>query len=82
MTIFNLKREIEAALLITNWSPTDSDLREIARKIRKKNGSLTRGELEEIVSSVVGSFTHAVMEGLDNSDLITILMMATKIENK
>lgn len=39
MTILNLKREIEAALLITSWSPTDSDLREIARKIRKKMGA-------------------------------------------
>lgn len=82
MTILDLKKEIEAALLITSWSPTGSDLREIARKIREKKGSLTRGELEVIVSGVVGSFTHAMMEGVDNSDLITILMMATKIENK
>ncbi len=82
MTILNLKREIEAALLITSWSPSESDLREISRKIRETRPPLTQCELEAIVSSVVGSFTHAVMEGLDNSDLTTILMMATKIENK
>lgn len=82
MTILNLKREIEATLLIKSWSPSESELREISRKIWEVRGRLTRAKLAEIVSSVVGSFTHAVMDGLDNSDLTTILMMATKIENK
>ena len=34
MSTVNLKKELEAVLLITDWSPTESDLLEIARKIK------------------------------------------------
>lgn len=81
MTILNFKAKIEAALRIGKWSPTDTELREISRKIRSHGQKLTSDELERIVSSVVGPFLHSTMEGVDNSDLKTILVMATKIED-
>lgn len=82
MSIANLKNEIESVLLITNWSPSESDLYEISTKIKVSSSTLTKRKLEEIVYSVVGSFEQMILEGVDNSDLTTILMMATKVENK
>lgn len=82
MSIANLKSEIESILLITKWSPSESDLYEISKKIKVSSGTLTKRKLEEIVYSVVGSFEQMMLEGADNSDLTTILMMATKIEDK
>lgn len=82
MTTNNLKKEIEAILQITKWSPTESHLIEISRKIKARGRNLTKNELGKIIHSIVGSFECGAMEGLDNSDLTTLLMMATKVENK
>ncbi|MGK0270650.1 MAG: hypothetical protein ACI88H_001297 [Cocleimonas sp.] len=82
MSIVNFKNEIESILLITDWSPSESDLYEISEKIKVSSSALTKQKLEEIVYSVVGSFEQMILGGVDNSDLTTILMMATKVENK
>ncbi|HHQ4620695.1 TPA: hypothetical protein ACSP16_000535 [Aeromonas veronii] len=82
MSMNNLKKEIEATLLITKWSPTDSDLHQISSKIKASGSNLTKRKLEEIVHEVIGSFGQMTMEGEDNSDLTTLLIMATKVENK
>jgi len=82
MSTENLKKELEALLLITDWSPTKSDLREIARQIKSLKGTASRADIEKIVYDVVGSFERETMEGVDNADLTTLLLMATKTTSK
>jgi hypothetical protein len=78
MSTENLKKELEAALLITDWSPTESEIREIARRIESLKGAASKANIEKIVLDVVGSYECVSMEGVDNSDLTTLLLMATK----
>ncbi|MBY6209374.1 MULTISPECIES: hypothetical protein [Halomonas] len=78
MSIGNLKKELEATLLITDWSPTEVDLNEIARRIKALGGSASKADIEKIVYDVVGSYECMMMEGIDNADLTTLLILATK----
>lgn len=82
MSTENLKKELEAALLITDWSPTERDLQEISRRIKNLRGSTSKTDVEKIVHDVVGPYEHMVMEGVDNTDLTTLLLMATKTTDK
>ncbi|WP_027252545.1 hypothetical protein [Photobacterium halotolerans] len=78
MSITNLKRELEAALLITDWSPTEDELREIGNRIKKLGRSASKTDIEKIVYDVVGSYECMALEGVDNTDLTTLLLLATK----
>lgn len=78
MSAENLKKELEAALLITDWSPAESEIREIARRIENLKGIASKADIEKIVHDVVGSYECMIMEGVDNTDLTTLLLMATK----
>jgi hypothetical protein len=78
MSMENLKRELEAALLITDWSPTETDLNEIARRIKSLGSSASKTDIEKIVYDVVGSYECMMMEGIDNTDLTTLLLLSTK----
>lgn len=81
MSTENLKKELEAALLITDWSPAERDLREIAIRIKGLRGTVSKIDIEKIVHDVVGSYESMAMEGVDNTDLTTLLLMATKTTN-
>lgn len=78
MSTENLKKELEAALLITDWSPTEVDLNEIAIRIKSLGGSASKADIEKIVYDVVGPYECMMMEGMDNTDLTTLLILATK----
>lgn len=82
MSIENFKKELEATLLITNWSPTENELHEIASRIKISSGSTSKTDIEKIVLDVVGSYECMTMEGVDNTDLTTLLLMATKTTTK
>lgn len=82
MSTENLKKELEAVLSIIDWSPTDSDLLEIARRIKDLNHTASKDDIEDIVRDVVGSYESMLMEGVDNDDLTTLLLMATKTTQK
>ncbi|ELL0573397.1 hypothetical protein Q6U63_002724 [Vibrio fluvialis] len=79
MSIENLKKELEAALLITDWSPTEAELNEIARQMKSLGSSASKGDIEQIVYEVVGPYECMIMEGIDNTDLTTLLLLATKV---
>lgn len=81
MSTENLKKELEAALLITDWYPTKSDLREIAIRINGLRGTASKTDIEKIVHDVFGSYESISVEGVDNTDLTTLLLMATKTTN-
>lgn len=78
MSMENLKRELEAALLITDWSPTEYELREIASRIKRLGGAVSKTDIEKVVYEVVGSYECMILEGVDNTDLTTLLLLATK----
>ncbi|WP_348731320.1 hypothetical protein [Rheinheimera texasensis] len=78
MSMKGLKKELEAALLITDWSPTESDLREIALQIKGLKGKASKLDIEKIVSAVVGPYEYMILGGVDNTDLTTLLLLATK----
>lgn len=82
MSTENLKKELEATLLITKWSPTESELHEIARRIKSLSSATSKADVEKIVLDVVGSYECVSMEGIDNTDLTTLLLMATKTTKK
>lgn len=79
MNLLHLKKELEAALLITNWSPTEANLNEIARRIKSLSDSAPKRDIEKIVYDVVGPYECMMMEGIDNTDLTTLLLLATKV---
>lgn len=78
MSLNILKNELESALLITKWSPTERDLKEIAKRLKEFRGKPTKTNIESIVLDVVGSYEAVTLEGEDNSDLTTLLLLATK----
>jgi hypothetical protein len=80
MNLKKFKTEIELALMITKWSPTDNQLLEIARKLKEFKGEPTKFNIKDIVLSVVDDYEIIALEGLDNSDLTTLLLLATKVE--
>ncbi len=82
MTYSTLKKELESALLITEWSPTESELHEIARRLQSFRGVPTKLAIEKIVVDVVGSYESIQLSGIDNSDLTTLLLIATKATPK
>ncbi|MCK9394458.1 MAG: hypothetical protein M0Q44_02580 [Methylobacter sp.] len=78
MSLNNLKKELESALLITNWSPTDSELREVAKRLKEFRGEPSKANIAKVVLEVVGTYEAMSLEGVDNSDLTTLLLLATK----
>lgn len=73
-----LKKELESALLITDWSPSETELKEIAKRLKAFNGEPSKANIGGIVSEVVGSYEAMLLSGVDNSDLTTLLLLATK----
>ena len=82
MDILIFKKAIESALLITNWSPTDSHLREIANRLAGFLGVPSKENVASIVLGVVENYEAMLLEGIDNSDLITLLNLAKKVSSE
>jgi hypothetical protein len=78
MSLDVLKKELEAALLITDWSPSTAELKEIAIRLKAFKGIPSKANIGNIVLEVVGSYEAMALEGVDNSDLTTLLLLATK----
>ncbi|MDP8078976.1 hypothetical protein [Phocoenobacter skyensis] len=82
MSIEHFKKQLEEILFITNWSPTESELLEISRRINQLNQNVSKTDIAKIVYDIVGSYESMTMEGVDNSDLTTLLKLATKTTGK
>jgi len=78
MSFINFKSELESILMITDWSPTEKELIEIATFLSESEKELSKNDVEKIVYDVVGSYESILLEGVDNSDLTTLLKLATK----
>jgi hypothetical protein len=82
MSLEILKKEIESALMITKWSPSTEELAEIAERLKNFKGEATKSNIAKIVLDVVDSYECIALEGVDNSDLTTLLLLATKTITK
>lgn len=81
MNINTLKNELESLLLITDWSPSKKQLQLIAERIKNLGENSNRRDVEQVVYDVYGSYECMMLEGFDNSDLTTLLLLATKIDS-
>ena len=79
MRKLEFKKELETALRISAWNPTKDDLLKIAMALYQQHGKVTKVDVENIIREVCGPFRQMLIEGSDNSDLTTLLVMATKV---
>lgn len=69
------KVEIEKSCRIVSWNPSQRQLEEIARKIQLAKPK-SASQVESIVVSVCPDTTFMCLEGVDNSDIRTLLALA------
>lgn len=74
------KSELERKLKISKWSPTDSDIAYIAKKIATGEAQ-SRAEIVRLVLEVFPSTLWFSTEGVDNSDLKSLIQLPTLSAN-
>lgn len=80
MDLNNVKRALEEVLSIVKWEPTDEQLIEIAARLKSILPNLTKEVVSNVVTSVIGNNCLVYCcEGLDNSDIITLLKLAQSL---
>lgn len=77
----DFKRKLEQDLKIARWSPTDSELREIARRISSAKPQTADTPHTAVVEVCPGTLFR-VEEGIDNSDIRALLALATNVAKK
>lgn len=81
MNYDSLKVEIENACSIVSWDPSHKQIEMIINEIAQKRPNSVN-EIVGIVASVCPDTTYACMEGIDNSDIRTLLALAIQTSNK
>ena len=79
MSISSLKLHLERYCKVASWSPTPAQLLEIAIAIREQAQSakpLTVSRLQTIIIEKSPGVRFHLLEGADNSDLATLLVLA------
>lgn len=71
----SFKKHLEQLCGIAAWSPTTTQLEEIAGRI-KTEGAQDVAAVQEIVHAVYPGATYLMLEGVDNSDVRTLLALA------
>lgn len=71
---------IQARISDANWNPTDSQLQKIQEEIKNHIDSgkkINVSTLQNIITSIYGPVSYIIFESVDNSDLNTLLALAT-----
>ncbi|MDD2468330.1 MAG: hypothetical protein PHI97_30490 [Desulfobulbus sp.] len=79
-----LKKELERTCKIYKWNPSTEQIANILREINELHSldkSISLPEITGIVSSNCPDALFLVQEGVDNSDLNTLLAMAISATN-
>lgn len=71
----SFKKHLEQLCGIAAWNPTTAQLEEIARRI-KTEGVQDVAAVQGIVQTVYPGATYFALEGVDNSDVRTLLALA------
>ena len=72
------KKALEDACSIIAWNPTSSQLQQIAKQLVKYS-AITKGDVTGIVSGVCPNSKFLAAEGIDNSDLRTLIALAIQV---
>lgn len=76
------KQAIVHNLKIAKWEPTNNQILSIANDIYERNSEPDNRELLDIIKSHYSKeILYFAKEGLDNSDLITLLTLATQVKS-
>lgn len=76
------KQAIAHNLKIAKWEPTNNQILSIANDIYERNSEPDNRELLDIIKSHYSKeILYFAKEGLDNSDLITLLTLATQVKS-
>ncbi|GGF76544.1 hypothetical protein GCM10011332_33180 [Terasakiella brassicae] len=84
MNLKDIKKEIERCAQIVEWSPTDTEIQRISEVLAKKHSlghELSKNDLLDIVQEIIGPVLVMLNEGIDNTDLKTLLKLCTKPNN-
>ncbi|WP_119738997.1 hypothetical protein [Pseudomonas sp. Larv2_ips] len=73
-----LKEEILKVCRILNWKPTDVELVEIARQLSKLH-SPTLQDVHVVVAKVCPDQLYLDLQGIDNSEIKTLLALAIQV---
>ena len=80
-SLTDFKAELERTLRIVKWDPSERDLMTIARRAASTRSN-SPADLTSIVVEVYPNARFLNLEGLDNSDLRTLLALATAAATK
>ncbi|TPG84747.1 hypothetical protein [Pseudomonas mandelii] len=75
----DFKALLERVAHISKWCPSTDQLRSIREDIKRtisSRGKLTVGDVEGIIARRVPDAIYAMLEGVDNSDLKALLLIA------
>lgn len=75
-----LKGALEHACSIIAWNPTSSQLQQIAKQLANSS-AIKEGDVAGIVSNVCPNTKFLATEGIDNSDLRTLIALAIQVAN-
>jgi hypothetical protein len=75
-----LKMEIEKACMIASWQPSQQQIEKIANEISRTKPT-SESEVEGIVASICPDTIFTCLEGVDNSDVRTLLALAIQASN-
>lgn len=83
MILQQFRKKLQAALLNSEWNPTDDQVREIAERITLLHRIPTRLDLSNIVAKFYRCHApDTLTEGQDNSDLIALFWLATRTKSE
>jgi hypothetical protein len=72
------KKEVEKLCGIVSWTPSQKQIENIAIEICRAKPK-SKSEVERIVASVCPGTTFICLEGVDNSDIRTLLALAVQV---
>lgn len=78
-TISAFKHVLERVACIHSWQPTESELRQIAAKLTQQRASSPLDVSAAVTTSVRENPTFRAFEGVDNSDLVLLLRLASQV---
>lgn len=83
MVTKSTKDHLASLCLIAEWDPSEEQIREISSEIKReiRSGKQLRvADCQALVSRFCPDALFVGLEGLDNSDLNTLLLLATKAQ--
>jgi hypothetical protein len=82
MEIEKFKKELENICNIYSWNPSNIQLFAICKDVAELSASgreASKSDLENIILSHIKDVRFLALEGVDNTDLKMLLLLATKV---